>query len=1001
MLRVKPMLHHCYRSLAPMFGLVLTLGLALFLDLTSSTPARAAEPFLEFLHGLESRGYGEAALDYLAIISERKDLPEDVRGLLDLEKANALRTAASETQNADLANVRTIEAKAVLDKFLKEHADSPQAAAAFVSFGDLASTRATELLRAAQNQRGKEAEPKYLEAREAFVEARPRYAKAVELYTAQVDKLKAAAADATDKPKKRIKAAAVDPLQQVEDLWYESRFKLAVLDYDIGRTYTDLKDKKRKEVFDAAAKGFDDIYQPNRTTRVGIYAHMWEGRVREEQGDLLTANDIYEEVLANAPAPGGGAKADDPFAALFAEVEMYRLGVMLKQEKIDDAMEEAEEWLKEYSRQKRSAGYQGIASQLARLIIAKGDKATAAEKAKMLKEARGLLVEAVKVPGPHNFTSRVALLQLDRAMGGGELKAVADAQAFGADLESKKEWQQAVETYDKGLELAKTSKDPKDAARLPDIHFRRAYCLFMLEKTQESVDAAEALARERATIKGDKTAPLAASLAVGGAMKLYGASRGSPNEAPALDHLQKICAFAIETWPETAEADDARIALGDIETTKGNMDKAITAYENVNSASDRYAVAMFKGGRLHFFLFMTDKKLPPEKQTKAGDRELAIKDLTQSLVAETKALTNKDTLTPSMIETKLLLAEIFLEGNEAPKSVEQLNPVFDDLKANKPKALDASNLRICLAAVRSYLAVKDMAKAEEVAMLLLQVGDDSPQINNVLVDFLRNVKLVRDEASAATIKDPADAKAKETLAAYELLLGKLLKDMSERKELSLAALVFIGNGCFDLKMNVEAGKIYQFILDKAEKDPSWVGGNAGALIAVRSKLIGLLRADAKYEQALSECDKLIATHPNALDVLMEKGRILQDWSKKDPTKFGSAIAWWNELRLKLQRVRSKKKPTELYEVIYNCADCLMMESAELVKAGNSAKAGDEAKQASQLLKSTLTLAPRLSGAEMVARYQVLMEQANKAAGIVPTTEPGAVGAPGGNAAVTN
>ena len=64
---------------------------AAVLLLVSVRPLSAAEPYAEFLRGLYDRGYGEAALEYIKIISERQDLPADVRATLDLEMANAER----------------------------------------------------------------------------------------------------------------------------------------------------------------------------------------------------------------------------------------------------------------------------------------------------------------------------------------------------------------------------------------------------------------------------------------------------------------------------------------------------------------------------------------------------------------------------------------------------------------------------------------------------------------------------------------------------------------------------------------------------------------------------------------------------------------------------------------------------------------------------------------------------------------------------------------------
>ena len=168
----------------------------------------------------------------------------------------------------------------------------------------------------------------------------------------------------------------------MEDLWIESRFKLAMLDFNIGRTYVlptplnlKLPDQKklfdlRKASLDSAAKEFDSIYQPNRTLRSGLYAHMWDGRVREELGDLLTAQDIYEEVLANEPPPA--TKMDVSFESLFVEVHQFRFNILLKQDKVDEVIEEAEQWVKDYKRLERTPGFQGIVLQLAKALIDPG-----------------------------------------------------------------------------------------------------------------------------------------------------------------------------------------------------------------------------------------------------------------------------------------------------------------------------------------------------------------------------------------------------------------------------------------------------------------------------------------------------------------------------------------------------------------------------------------------------------------------------------------------------
>jgi hypothetical protein len=162
------------------------------------------------------------------------------------------------------------------------------------------------------------------------------------------------------------------------------------------------------------------------------------------------------------------------------------------------------------------------------------------------------------------------------------------------------------------------------------------------------------------------------------------------------------------------------------------------------------------------------------------------------------------------------------------------------------------------------------------------------------------------------------------------------------------------------------------------------------LIKVRAQLIGLLRADKKYEEALSQADKLIeVTGGKNLDALMERGRILQGWAEQDPAHLPDAVAHWTDLRLKLQSIRAGKKPDELFEVMYNAAYCLVQESKA---TGDRSKAGD----AEKMLKSVLIQNSKLNGPDTVAKYKVLLAEAISIArpGEAPPATPAQAG-PGG------
>ena len=62
---------------------------------------------------------------------------------------------------------------------------------------------------------------------------------------------------------------------------------------------------------------------------------------------------------------------------------------------------------------------------------------------------------------------------------------------------------------------------------------------------------------------------------------------------------------------------------------------------------------------------------------------------------------------------------------------------------------------------------------------------------------------------------------------------------------------------------------------------------------------GCSASKSKFDEALKQVDQLIKDNPNALEPLMEKGRILEAWAEKDPAKFDEAVAHWAMLRQRL------------------------------------------------------------------------------------------------------
>ena len=114
-------------------------------------PLSAAEPYAEFLRGLYDRGYGEAALEYLKVISDPQG-PALRRGRRDRSGNGERLARGGPRRRTPMSARRAWPSQDHLDKFLRSIPTMP-AAAAYVTYGDLASSAATISLRLALLQK--------------------------------------------------------------------------------------------------------------------------------------------------------------------------------------------------------------------------------------------------------------------------------------------------------------------------------------------------------------------------------------------------------------------------------------------------------------------------------------------------------------------------------------------------------------------------------------------------------------------------------------------------------------------------------------------------------------------------------------------------------------------------------------------------------------------------------------------------------------------------------
>ncbi|HWB11823.1 MAG TPA: hypothetical protein VG826_21515 [Pirellulales bacterium] len=947
----------------------------------------ATEPFREFLQALQDRGYGDTAADYLTVIRSRDDLPEDLHEVLDLEMATSLRIAAANTPNADEAARSLGAAQQFLDKFVREHPDHPESGMAYSTYGDLASARAEAWLKAGLASRDTiEQESLLKKARQAFEEAAAVYDRGRDACQARLDRLKKEAGTkgigpAQERPDDAKSAGeSASDAESVEGRLVQVRFKRVMVDYQIAKTYLDTTSPERKEAMGRAAAGFDDIYQRYRTFQAGLYSHFWHGKTLVDLGDLTTALDVFDEVLANSPEPN--ERSDDvSFDELFAQVEEMRLTILSRQGHTEDVITEAEEWLRLNKANQRSDRYQGVALQLAKALLVRAEGQTGDARRKTTQTVK---VGLSKIAAKANAHQQEAILMQRQLRSQGddtgigtfdEAVAVADAAVTAGD------WETAIANYERAIHL---SRNDKKGSSPTDVRLRLARAQWSAGKVADCLETAERLVEDESA---GEQASAAAALAIHAALKLAAASR----EPAAQERLTAVADAIVRRWPQSVEADEARMALGKMALVKGDEGRALDVFERVNSASQRHPSALHWSAVVHWRRYLRAKTEPDDKRDEAAmsaERDRAIGQLTASIKAQ--AATAVSGAPPrELMESQVLLAEIELEGGKPDEAADLVGPLVAVVRALPPSEQDALGIRALLAALRAQILRKDVQHGDEAATALIERGGDSPQAGAVLLEFARLLRREIAQTPAAEPSKPAEAaqpvppsdagQAPETLSAEAppapqggpnrealvLTLTKILEYIGQRPQSSAGSMIFVAETLAELGKDEQARSQYQAILERAEKDPHWLQVDRSLKTRVRAKLLSVLRSEGKYEQALAQADRLVQESPRAMEPRMERAQILQSWAESEPDRYAQAVAQWTELRTALQNVRPR--PKEYYDVLYNAAWCL---------AAQSEHSGDKglARQAEQLLKSSLILSPSLNGPETVTKYNALLER---------------------------
>ena len=937
----------------------LTLALGLF-AVVSSSVLSAAEPYLEFVHGLRQRQYYDLAETYLHQIESDEATPVEVRAVIPFERAVTLLESSRLIRNAETRSRHLDEATALFEKFTTESPNHPLRAQANTE-------RARILLNKARLEMWNAASGDAERARQLIAEARSVFQQAHDQHQVTWEKLKGfIPEDEKDRQAERAEA---------ERQFMQAQLDLARCTYEDAQIFEDGSDKQVALLNEAAAQ-FEEIHQKYRSQIAGLHARMWQGKCFEEQNDIRKALGVYNEILEH---PGGELQA------LQDQVRWFRL-ICLNHESRNDyqlVIEEATNWRAESSDRVRTTVGLGIQFELARAqqALADSDRTmTDAVKSNMLNRSLDNARTVARFPGPLKapataLTQKLMLAlnkkegdpqDFDTAFGTANLRLdetkkitaqVTDAKDAG-DTAKVKELQLTLQAtasemarlYDLALRLTDSQTDPE---QINVARFRLAYAYFLEEKYLEAGVMAEYVARK---FRDDapEVAVESAYIALAAFDRMFSTAEPDRREFE-MQQLMNSARFIAESWPESDRANEARQAVARIFRQTDDPLLAAEWYAQIPPESKLHAEAQLSAGQSYWNAYLTRAAMP-EDERPAGDQLNSWKEQAEQHLVTGIALREEHIAGDSATPDDLTLAKLSLvqirNSQGIYTSTENKQGAIELLTANPHAVIDAVSVpegqprptkagavksqSIASLAyqqlLRARIGMRDLEGARQTREQLEAIaseGGDTGALTQIYVAFGQELQHELKQLQAAG----DTARLNEVRAGFESFLG----DLFERKEgQNFNSLLWIAETYSGLAEGTandpdkartyfdRAAASYDEIISRSEADPAFIG-TPGQVIGVKLRLVNSRREQGDFAAANEVMQQILAERSNAIDAQIEAARLYEEWAASHTAdsqeKLQVAIdgqgddgpMWgWAQIALRLQRAIESGQSTEEY-----------------------------------------------------------------------------------------
>ncbi|HUG92337.1 MAG TPA: hypothetical protein VML55_15975 [Planctomycetaceae bacterium] len=881
--------------------------------------SRAADLHLELVEGLRSRGYHDTAVVYLDQIENDARVSQDVRTVIPFERAVTLLQSAR-SLGPEARREPLDRAQAQFEAFTRANPDHPLSARANTERARILLENARLGIWQARSPANKGQEQPFRD------EARALIARARTVFQTAHDQHKAAweqfGVFIPETERQKIEAR-----KQAEIAYMQTQMDLAMCTYEEAQTHP--RDSAEfKRLLTRAAEDFEAIHEKYRSIVVGLYARMWQAKCFEEQGGregLGRALGIYNELLGH---PGDS----QTMQILKGHVRHFWCICQNQRNESQLVIQAADEWVKNNRVWLRTPFGIGIRWELVQALEAYAQDRTLAakDKERLLRQALGEAEAISRIAGQYRDVAAFAVPRIkvalnidpgdprdfDTALGRGrtmikpgifDRQQAIDAERAGqkrADELAALERDLADHLRETGrvLELAVNLSDSKtDPRHLLEAHYLLAYVHYLQDRAFEAGVLAEFVGRKFREADPE-FALKSAYLSMAAWTKVYNASPQPEDDRTfEVDRIIRACQLVTGFWPQSEEAQGARIQLGRIFSRREQPAEAARWYSEVPESAEQYAEAQLAAGQAWWNAYLK----AAARRDDAGDAEQPAPEQLDEWqrsaeghlkvgIARVEAATPKDQESPvDLIAGKVTMAQILVNRGEYDAAVKLLktepHAPEQAIQVKQGETRPKSGIKSPAFAslvyqlfLRSYVGTKNIDEALRVMEQLERAvpeGDDGTAVTAIYIKLGRELQNEIERLRAS----PSGNRLTEVLASFEEFLSALT---AQRERMNYSALIWIAETWYYLAEGIGSGNLraqdyygraaetYQDILGRPQ---GFVPG--GKDLGVKLRLVNCRRSQGEYQQALELVGEVLAGQPMALQAQIEAAQVLQSWGE--------------------------------------------------------------------------------------------------------------------------